>query len=299
MGRPWQRPGAWRRLPRARYHRRGAGGSAAGAGSLGLQPPRIGLDIDDLRLPAKDALRRAAELQFSTIEVPTSHEELTPRTLSASGRRHFRRFAENLGLRLAAVTADYSGLRLTDPRTVDERVARTCEAMDLAKDVGVSIVTASVGALTHAETGEPSGAAMDALRRIGEYADSRGVVYALRPSSDGLDRLQRVFQELRCPSLRLGVDPAALVMCGVSATSIVDALTAELAIMHVRDATAGREEQPGHETPLGEGDTDWAALFAALKSADYTGPMIVRRCDSQRPSADLSLARERLLTLIR
>ncbi|MFH1108304.1 MAG: sugar phosphate isomerase/epimerase family protein [Planctomycetota bacterium] len=252
----------------------------------------IGVDVEDLRLPVKDALHKAAELEFHAVELPTVTGDVTPRNLSASGRRHLARYVENLGLDLSALAADIPALRLTDPRTVDERVARTCEIIDLAKDLGTPIVTASVGALTHPETGGGSRLAVEALHRIGEYADARGVVYAIRPSGDAGDRLARVLDELRCPSIRIGLDPAAMVMSGVNPLSAVERLPDRIALLHARDATAGLSDRPGRETQLGEGDVDFVGLLSLLEAAQYRGPYIVRRYDSPHPIADLQAARD-------
>ena len=45
---------------------------------------------------------------------------------------------------------------------------------------------------------------------------SRGVIYAMRPSRDFGDRLVGVLDALRCPSIHVGLDPAAMVMSGVT-----------------------------------------------------------------------------------
>jgi sugar phosphate isomerase/epimerase len=138
----------------------------------------IGVDLDDLRLPTKEAVRAAAHLQFEAVEVPAAAGDATPEGLSSSGRRHFQRFVDGFGLRLASLSADFPGLRLTDPQTAEQRIERTCLAIDLARDLRVPVVTASVGGLTHPESGEPSSVAIESLHRIGERADARGVRFA-------------------------------------------------------------------------------------------------------------------------
>ena len=157
-----------------------------------MSAPLIGFDVEDLRSPVKDALRWIADQKRGLVELPTAQGETAPRNLTGSGRKHLSRYVEGLGLGIAALTADIPGLRLTEARSVDERIERTCEAIDLARELGVSIVTASVGALTHPESGVVSDIGAAALRRIGEFADSRGVVYALRPTQDSADRIERV-----------------------------------------------------------------------------------------------------------
>ena len=185
-----------------------------------------------------------------------------------------------------------AGIRLTDPRTVDQRIARTCEVIELARDLGVGVVTASTGALTHPESGEPSPHAIEALHRIGEFADLLGVVFALRPSHDRNDRLARVLDELRCPSIGVCLDPAAIVMTGGDPLAGFEYLADGVRLVHVRDATAGGGDQEGHETALGEGDVDLVGLVSVLDVADYPGPYILRRKDSRDPAGDLAQARD-------
>lgn len=259
----------------------------------------IGVDVADLLLPIKDAFRKAAELKFHVVELPAVTGEAAPRNLSSSGRRHLARYVESLGLSVAAMAADMPALRLTDSSTIDERVARTCEIIDLAKDLKVRIVTASVGALTHPETGGPSPSVAAALRRIGEYADARGTVYAIRPSYDAGDRVVRVLDELRCPSIQIGLDPAAMVMSGVNPLAAMERFADRIALLHARDATAGLSDRPGRETRFGEGEVDFVGIMAVLEAAAYRGAYIVRRCDSPHPIPDLQAARDALTRALR
>lgn len=263
-----------------------------------MRPHLIGVDVDDLHLPVKDAIREAAELKFQVVELPAVTGETSPRSLSSSGRRHLARYVEGLGLSIAALTADMPALRLTDSSSVDERVTRTCEIIDLAKDLKVRTVTASVGALTHPDTAGPSHPAAEALRRIGEYADARGVVYAIRPTHDAGDRIVRVLDELRCPSIQIGLDPAAMVMSGVNPFDVVQRIADRVALLHARDATAGFTDRPGRETRLGQGEVDFVGVLSMLEAAEYRGSFIVRRCDSPSPIPDLQAGREILSQML-
>ena len=62
-----------------------------------MTTPRIGIDVDDLRLAVKDALRRAAEMNFRTVEMAAARE-IEPTGLSATGRRHLAQYVKRLGL---------------------------------------------------------------------------------------------------------------------------------------------------------------------------------------------------------
>lgn len=259
----------------------------------------IGIDLSDLRLGAKDALRAAARMQFRAVELPAAEGETSPKNLSASGRRHLSRFIEGLGLSIPALSADLPMLRLTDPAAVDERVERTCAIIELAADLGVAIVTAAAGALTHPRTGVPSEVALAGLRRIGEFADARGTIFALRPSCDTADRLTAVFDAVRCPQIRIGLDPAALVMAGVNPLSPIERFAGQLALIHFRDATMGSADRSGSETRLGEGEVDLKGIVSALAATEYSGPLIVRRTDTNNPIQELTEAQITLKRLLR
>ena len=263
-----------------------------------MAQPCIAVDIGDLRLATKPALRKAADLAFRVVELPTTQGDLAPRNLSASGRRHLSSLVGGLGLKVVALRGDMRGIRLTDPRTVDEHVFRTCEVLDLAKDLGVNIVTASAGALTHPETGDPSPQALDALRRIGEFADGRGLLYAIRPVCDSGDRIARVLDELGCPSIGICLDPAEMVMGGANPLSRIERYVEQIQLMHARDATSGSTDRTGYETPMGEGDVDLRGLMAVLDAAEYRGAYVVRRTESLDPSADLNAARDVLAGML-
>lgn len=268
-----------------------------GRGEWAMQTRHFGIDLDDLRIGVKDGLRAAAELEFPIVEFGAVRGDATPETLTPSGRRHLRRYAADLGLTLSALTADLPGYRLTDSAAVDERVHCTRGVLELAREIGVPVVATGVGMLTHPETGEPSPVAMGALRALGEFADSRGVVLALRPSGDSAERIGRVLKELSCPAIRVCADPAASIMHGVNPLSLFERIPDRLALVHARDGTCGGGESSGRETTMGEGEVDWRSVAAALNDADYTGGIILRRTDAQRPRNDLAAAREFLKQL--
>ncbi len=60
----------------------------------------------------------------------------------------------------------------------------------------------------------------------------------------------------------------------------------------------GRAAQAGRETRLGEGEVDLVGLLSWLGAAEYSGPFILRRCDSANPPADLADARDMLSRML-
>lgn len=261
--------------------------------------PLIGLNLGDLRLGAKEAIALAAQLAVNVLEIPAVAGELSPRELSESGRRHVVRYVSGLGMSLASLSADMPQARLTDPAAVDARIERTREIIELAAALKVRLVTTSVGALTHPDTGEPSPVALEALRAMGERADLCGCVLAIRPSHDTPERIERVLAALDCPALRIGIDPAAAAMVGVNPLPLVERFAGRIALVHARDATAGGPRGGGHETRFGEGEVDLETFYAMLSAVDYAGPHILRRTDSQTAAQDIAAGRDALIRMMR
>lgn len=231
-------------------------------------------------------------MQFRSVELPAAHGETTPQNLSVSGRRHLQKIVADLGLNMTSLTADFAGLRLTDPKTMDERIERTCAIMELAADMNVPIVTSSVGALTHPDSGDPSDTALAALRRLGEFADSRGRIFAIRAAFDEPHKLRSLLQQLACPWLKVGLDPAALLMSGVNPIAAIESLGAETSLIHLRDGLHGSPNRPGQEAPLGQGELDLRGFLNSLDQFEFRGPAILRRTDSNSPATDLLQARD-------
>jgi sugar phosphate isomerase/epimerase len=248
-----------------------------------MEEPTIGVDIDDLRMPAKEAIRTAGELGFNAVELPAVTGDFSPQELSSSGRRHLLRYLRDHGLSLAALGADMPGSRFTDPGSVDLRIARTRAILELAAGLRSKVVTASVGALTHPDTGEPSPVALEALGQIGDHADLLGATFALRPSYDSADRLVRILDELRCPALKIGLDPAAAVMVGINPLSLVEHFADQIAIVHARDAWGrGKSIWPRCMPCSRPVNTGAHTFFAALtrKALRPIWPKGERRCSS-------------------
>lgn len=252
----------------------------------------LGIHTSDLHLVPKDALRQAVTLHAQAVEIESAFGQLTAKSLSSSGRRHLARLVDGLGLVFASLSADPPHMRLTDPATSQERIDLTCDALEMAADMRVPIVTTAVGALTHPDTGEPSPTALDALTQLGEFADSRGVRLAIRPGYDSAERIADVLRAVACPALSICIDPAAMVMAGQNPIALLERCSQEVILVHARDGNTGRIGNPGIETRLGEGEVNLIGVFRTLREMEYRGHYILRRLDSQTPMEDLTHARQ-------
>jgi len=250
---------------------------------------QTGLHLEDLKMNTKIGMETASAMGFRVIEVGAASGEITPEALSASGRRHVQRYVKSLGLTVAALDADLGGIRLTDSSKAEQHVERTRKILELASDLKVPLVTAPIGRLTGNDQQQFT-LVNEALQHIGMHADSIGLPFAIETSVDSPQLLQKLLQDANCPYLKVCYDPGELLMDGHDPLAPVEMLADDIALSHLRDAMLGTPLQPGREMPLGQGQLNLQAFLAQLDQAGYRGPHIIRRANSDNPTADLKAA---------
>lgn len=252
-----------------------------------MQNQQFGLHVADLRLPLKEAIEAAAEMDFRHVEVSAAEGPARPEELSASGRRHLAQTVRGRGLGFASLTADYAGLKLADPTRTQERIDRTTMVLTLARDMAVPVVTSAMGALIDPAAGEALSGVNEALAELADRADRLKTILALRPAMDDPVRFAALIREINCPFLQIGVDPAAMTMAGADPFKLLTALPDRVMRAYLRDGLAGAPDRPGQETRLGEGEVDLVGFKLLLDASGYQGPLILRRQHGERPFNDL------------
>lgn len=237
---------------------------------------KIGVFADNLGLPVREGVEKAAELGAACFQVFTTRGELLPERLTAEGRRDFKRFYEALGLELSATCCDFF-TGFVEAEKNPERIARTKPQIDLAADLGVGVITTHIGVIPEDE-GEPAwSAAMSALEEIGAYAQARGVVFATETGPEPGPVLARLIERVQTDAVRVNFDPANFIYYGFDLWEAVEALAPYVVHTHAKDAVRGAEGQPGREVPLGQGEVDWPRYVGALQAAGYNGAFVIER----------------------
>ena len=115
---------------------------------------RIGVQLAALRQPLKKALQTAAQLGAEAVEIDARHE-LMPRELSTTGLRQFRKLLDDLNLKVCAVS--FTTRRGYDvPDDLDARVGATKETMQMAYQLGASVVINQIGPVPPVPSDETS-----------------------------------------------------------------------------------------------------------------------------------------------
>ena len=127
---------------------------------------KIGIRLDCLGLPLREALPTAARLGASGVQLQSEHE-LAPQELSNTGRRHLFHSLQTQRLELVAIGAtNRRGFDVLDK--LEARIAFVRQVVLQAAGLRAPFVVVSVGAIP-TETNTPQSLAfIDALKQVAE-----------------------------------------------------------------------------------------------------------------------------------
>lgn len=274
---------------------------------------KIGVMIDSFRKTPDEGLVLAKAVGAEGFQVYVVGGEMAPEALDAGGRRRFRGRCAELGLEVAALCGDLGGHGFERADENPAKVARSKKIVDLAVDLGATIVTTHIGVIPDDSASAVYRAMQDACRELGRHAASRGVWFAIETGPETAALLRGFLDSLGVKGIGVNLDPANLVMVtGDDPVRAVHTLAPYIVHTHAKD---GRQLQPCDRTevygsfadntyekvlartgplfeelPLGEGAVDWPRYLAALREIGYKGFLTIEREVGANPEADIRKA---------
>lgn len=267
----------------------------------------------------RDAIDLLAGLGYDGIAITPDVGELDLFDLRPDRVRAVREHAEERGVAISIETGARYVLdpfrkhrpNLMDPSAKgrERRVDHYRRSIDLAADLGASVVSIWSGAAYELVSGDAPGAdralseplwerLAAALVPVLDHARSRSVRIGFEPEPGMFVERPAGYLELarrlgsRSGELGLTLDLGHLVVTGdVPATSQIRALKAHLVHVHLDDARAGVHEH----LQLGSGELDLSSCLAALKDIGFGGMAAVELSrDSHRAPEAAKTALERI-----
>jgi sugar phosphate isomerase/epimerase len=225
---------------------------------------------------------RCVQFNFECAGLPSMPEEVPSpalATIDAASR--------DTGVRLAALSGTFNMAHL-EPAVRKGGVLRLRVVAEAAAQLGISVVTLCTGTRdrenmwrTHADNRSPAAWAdlLETMHGALAVAAQAGVALAIEPEHGNVvsdaGRARALLDTLRAGDrLRIILDPANLWTAERPQPDILqeafDLLGTDLAIAHAKDRAAD-----GTTCALGRGVVDFEAFFGLLRSADFTGPVIM------------------------
>lgn len=248
-------------------------------------PVKVSVLTSCLKLEPRRGIEVAAELGAEAVQLWTARGDFDPSVLGRTGRQDLRHFVQSQGLKISALCGDY-GVPFGDPARADLAVELTRGTIDLAADLGTTVVTTHIGEFPDDEADRTWQNMLGTCAAVGEYAEDRGVFVAAETGPSPPERLTRFLERLGEPFIAVNYDPANLVMSGFDPVTGVFSLRAFIVHTHAKDGSRDQSGRP-REVRLGEGQVDWKQYLHALDEVGFKGYHAIERETGENPVADV------------
>jgi sugar phosphate isomerase/epimerase len=225
--------------------------------------------------------------------VPTVHLH-TPRAASRTPERarEFARRLADLEIEVTCVFGGFEGesyadiptvkqtVGLVPPATRADRLRELLEIADFARLLDVSVVGVHVGFVPHDADDPVYRDVIAAIRQVCDRCLANGQALHLETGQEPAEVLLRFLGDVERDNLFINFDPANMILYGVGEPlPALAKLGPYVRSVHAKDATWSDEPGVtwGRETPLGEGDVDFAAFLETLRDIGYRGPLTIER----------------------
>jgi L-ribulose-5-phosphate 3-epimerase len=247
---------------------------------------KIGIRLESLGLPLRRALREAQRLGVRGVQADAAGD-LSPHTLSRSGRSAFRHLLRSHNLELTALGCP---LRrgLDSPEDQQQRIDHTEAVLGLSVDLGARIAIVQPGRLPEKADDPRAPLLTEALRVLGRHGDRIGAVLALETGLESGAVLGAFLDRFDTGGLGVNLDPANLLMGGFDPYESARALRGRVVHANAKDARVTGASRTAQEVPLGHGDVDWAQYLGVLEEIDYHGWLTVERAGGDNRVADVA-----------
>jgi len=192
---------------------------------------------------------------------------------SDDGIERMRQLSESSGVGVRSMCADYfmdcAFVRATDA----ERTARLEHLgwlLGRAARVGIRRVVLPFVDQSAIRDEQDRGAVVDTLRRILPAAKDRNIELHLETDLSPAD-FAAFLARVPDPFVKVNYDSGNSSSLGYHPTEELAAYGDRLGSVHIKDRTRG-----GGTVPLGQGDADFDALFAALRRLNYAGDFVLQ-----------------------
>jgi sugar phosphate isomerase/epimerase len=165
---------------------------------------------------------------------------------------------------------------------------------DLAKGLGLELVTFHAGFLPHDPAAPDYRKLADRVIQVADTFQARGLALGLETGQETATELLSFLQGLNRPNLGVNFDPANMILYGKGdPVAALRKLAPWMRQVHVKDATATRVPGTwGAEVPAGAGEVPWPTFFETLNTIGFKGNWVIEREAGQQRVEDIRTARQ-------
>lgn len=276
----------------------------------------IGAIVDSFKLETREAIKAAAAVGASGIQMYATRGANSPENLVGQARKDLLNYVKENGMVFSAICGDL-GQGFMNREKNPMLIEKSKRIMELAKDLESDIVTTHIGVVPADKNHDRYKIMQEACFELAQYADSMGAHFAIETGPETAATLKTFLDDLGSTGVAVNLDPANLVMVtGDDPVAAVHTLKKYIVHTHAKDGIKlrasnpeiiygaidhdGWENEPAFkEVPLGQGSVDFPSYLKALDEIGYKGFLTIERECGDTPSADIKLAADFLKNLIK
>lgn len=236
---------------------------------MSIQPLAVGVMLGGKEV--EDNLARAAADGAEIVQIWCTAGDLAPENITVASANRILKRCDLLGLKISALCGD-TGKGFTDPATSGQAVDLTVGYFKVCQLLGVPVLTSHIGYFTGSKVPNARAHAIETLRRLGDAAAKRGVVFASETGGEDGPDLREFLDDLNHCHIKVNLDPANMLMRGFDLETAVRLLVPHTVHSHAKDAAF-----KGGEKPIGAGDVPWPCYLKWLRKLGYTGALAIER----------------------
>lgn len=228
----------------------------------------------NLGLPMYEGIAAAGTMGFDGIALWMGDGFLQRAQIEADCGARVREACLQAGLEICAITGGLGSFLDPQHRPVAMAKARdelvVCELLDIPR------ITSHVGVMP-ADLSTPEARGMiEALRAIGDEAAAAGRTLCCETGPEEAKTMYQFIRAVGSPGLKVNYDPANFLLMGFDWFEGVEILGEFVEHTHAKDARV-KPDGGTEQTPLGEGDIDFAKWIRALREVGFDGWLCIER----------------------
>ena len=279
---------------------------------------KIGVITDCFKLPLDESIKLAGKLGFDGIQIYATTGEFSPEVLTAERKSEVRSLLMENHLEISALCGDMGGYGFQIESDNAERIQKTKRIIDLAEEFEVGVITTHIGVIPENKDNPRYSVMLDAMCKCGEYAADKKITLAIETGPEKASTLLSFLQDTN-GGIGVNLDPANFVMVtGQDPVEAVQVLGKYIVHTHAKDGVMLKQTDPEIiydcfakggiealnvadyflETPLGDGDVDYAKYINALRGIGYDGYLTIERETGENPISDIQKSLNTLRNII-
>jgi L-ribulose-5-phosphate 3-epimerase len=189
---------------------------------------------------------------------------------------------------------------LVPDATWDENWRNIQAIADLAKRLGLRLVTFHAGFLPHEESDPDFVKLLARIRTVADLFAAKGIDLGFETGQETADTLRAFLQKLARQNVGVNFDPANMILYDKgNPIDALKVLSPWLKQCHIKDAN--RTKVPGtwgDEVVVGTGQVDWTVFFRVLIGNQFKGDLAIEREAGTQRTQDIIAAKKLVASII-